>query len=437
MIKKSVILMSITIGLIVFSLSGCQTILDKIPFLNSARTPEPQSVHTPEPTTLPEIQPVLPPTTDQTNQLSLWLPPQFDPNNGTPAGEMLHAQLEKFINDHPGVNISVRIKAVDGSGGLLDSLITASAAAPAVLPGLILLSRSDLETAANEGLLSPVESTDLEINENDLFAYANNMAQTRGAKFGLPFAGDTLVLAYKPLQIGYPPVFWRDVIQQQSIIAFPSADPKGLIPLTLYQEMGGEFTGDEEDVMLQEVPLQRSLQVFSDGAAANIFPYWLTEYSTYEECWQALQESRATYAVIWVSQYLAESPDNISITSLPAINSSSLTMADGWVMAFPQTSPERYIAHLALAEYLLEPDFQQQWSEAAGVLPVSRAALSGWKDLGLSGILLPTVETAHLIPSNVILETAGPLLSSSVQELIRKQVSYIQASNSILKELSE
>lgn len=437
MIKKSVLLASITIGLIVFSLSGCQSILDKIPFLKSTQTPEPQVIITPELTMLPDDQPVIPPAPGQINQLSLWLPPQFDPNSGTPAGDLLNARLTEFSNDHPGVTITVRIKAANGSGGLLDSLTAASVAAPAILPGLIFLTRSDLETAAREGLLTPIESTDMEINENDLFAYANGMAQTRGAKFGVPFAGDILVLAYKPLQIGYPPVFWRDVIQQQSILAFPAGDPKGLIPLTLYQEMGGEFIGDEDDVMLQEVPLQRSLQIVSDGAVANIFPYWLTEYSTYEQCWQALQESRAAYAVIWASQYLSESPDNISITSLPAVENTPLSLAAGWIMAFPQTSPERYIAHLALAEYLLEPEFQQQWSEAAGVLPVSRAALSGWKDQGLSGILLPRAETARLIPANTIVNTAGPLLSSSIQELIRKQVSYIQASNSILKELSE
>ncbi len=392
---------------------------------------------TPEPTTQPDIQPIIPPAPGQINQLSLWLPPQFDPNNGTPAGDLLNARLAQFSSEHPGVTITVRIKASNGSGGLLDSLTTASVAAPTILPGIILLTRSDLESAAREGLLTPIESTDVEINENDLFAYANGLVRTRGAKFGIPFAGDVLVLAYTPLQIGYPPVFWRDVLQQQSIIAFPAADLKGLIPLVLYQELGGEFIGDEEDVMLQETPLQRSLQVISDGAAANVFPYWLTEYSTFEQCWQALQESRAAYAVIWASQYLTETPDNVSITSLPAVENNSLTLADGWIMTFPQTSPERYAAHLALAEYLLDPDFQQQWSEAASVLPVSRTALSGWKDQGLSGILLQMAETALLIPSNKIVETAGPLLSSSVQELIRKQVSYIQASNSILKELSE
>jgi ABC-type glycerol-3-phosphate transport system substrate-binding protein len=376
MIKKSGILVVVSVGLIILSLSGCQTILNKIPFLKSTSVPEPQVNYTTEPTVPPENKPVLPPSQGQENQLVIWLPPQFDPNNGTQAGELLKSQLDQYVKDHPGVTISVRIKSGAGPGGLLDSLTTASTAAPSVLPGIVILSRSDLETAADDGLLNPVDPSDININESNLFAFAINMAQTGEARYGIPFSGDALVLAYKPVQIGYPPVYWRDILQKQSILAFPVADPKGQIPLLLYQEFGGEFLGDGEDIMLQEIPLQRSLQVFSDGAEANVFPYWLTEYTSFEQSWQALQDSHATYAIIWVSQYLSQSQNNMSVIGLPSVDKNSMTLADGWVLAFPQTSPERYLAHLALAEYLIDPEFQKKWSEAAGVLPVSRTALS-------------------------------------------------------------
>jgi len=81
------------------------------------------------------------------NHLILWLPPEFDPHSGTPAGDLLNERLDAFINAHPGLTIEVRIKAVNGPGGLLDSLATTSAAAPAAIPSLVALPRGELETA--------------------------------------------------------------------------------------------------------------------------------------------------------------------------------------------------------------------------------------------------------------------------------------------------
>lgn len=438
MIKKFGIVAALCFLLMIIGLSGCQKIISQIPFLNRTPGSEPTVSPTIEPSSEPMLPQIPSAVPDLTNKLTIWLPPQFDPDNGTPAGELLKAQLEKFVEENPGTAVNVRIKAATGSGGLLDSLSTASAAAPAVLPGIILLSRSDLETAASNGLLLPIEPRDLVLDEADLFNYAWDMAQTKSARYGIPFAGDVLVMAYKPLQIGYPPKLWQDIIQQQSILAFPAADPKGLIPITLYLEAGGNFGGNEPDVTLQEVPLQRSLQLIADCATGNIFPYWLTEFTTFDQSWQSLQDSSASYAIIWASQYLNNPPDNITITSLPSSNNEpSITLADGWVLAFPQTSPERYQSHLSLAKYLIEPEFQKTWSESAGVLPVTKSALSGWTDSNLAGTMLPSAESARLLPSTDTIHITGGLFSSAAQELIRKQVSYIQASNAILKELSE
>lgn len=437
MIKKYASLAVLSIGLIVLSISGCQKVLTNIPFLNASREPTTSINVTTAPTLALSTTPVPSQAPSSEEVLSIWLPPQFDPNSGTPAGDLLRAQLEKFRADNPGVSVNVRIKMENGSGGMLDSLTTASAAAPSILPGIVILSRSDLETAAHNGLLIPLEPADLEINFEDLFPYARDLGKTREANYGVPFAGNALVLEYKPLQIGYPPMNWRDILQQQAILAFPAADPEALIPLLLYQQVGGVIIGEEEDVMLDEIPLQRSFQIIADGTIANVFPYWLTEYTTFDQSQQALIDSSAAYAIVWSSQYLREKPDNLTITSLPVVENQIMTFADGWVLAFPQTSSERYTAHLKLAEYLADPEFNQAWSEAAGVLPVSRTVLSGWSDQRLSNLLIPIAESARLIPSNNVINTLGPLLSNASKGLIRQQISYIQASNAIIKELTE
>src|SRR5512139_2378793 len=103
--------------------------------------------------------------------LRLWLPPEFDPNSGSPAGDILKTRLDEFTSRRPGTQIEVRIKATDGSGGLLDSLTTASAAAPLALPDLVALPRPTMETAALKGLVHPFQNLSSPIDEPDWYPY--------------------------------------------------------------------------------------------------------------------------------------------------------------------------------------------------------------------------------------------------------------------------
>ena len=86
----------------------------------------------------------------------------------------------------------MRVKAASGPGGLIESLSAASAAAPAVLPALVALSRSDLETAALKGLVFSLDGLTRIVDDTDWYAYARQLALIQGSAFGLPFAGDAI-----------------------------------------------------------------------------------------------------------------------------------------------------------------------------------------------------------------------------------------------------
>jgi maltose-binding protein MalE len=264
------------------------------------------------------------------------------------------------------------------------------------------------------------------------------MTIIKGTRYGLPFAGDALCMVYKPVQVAYPPTKWQELVQVNvKVMAFPVSDPLGLMQTLFYMSRGGGFGGDDTKVSLDETALQKSLLLLSDGASSNAFPTWLTDYTTFDQSWQALLNSNATYSVIWVSQYLADPQDGIMLGTLPAWEESSYTLADGWVMAFPQTSSVQFVNYQLLAEYLLDTEFQSSWSEAAGILPVNKQVLSGWKNKEVSGILLEIGNTAHPLPNNFILSKIGPLFNQATIEMIRKQTTYIESSNKILKALSE
>ncbi|MDO9347845.1 MAG: hypothetical protein Q7T47_01055, partial [Anaerolineales bacterium] len=134
--------------------------------------------------------------------IRVWLPPQLNPSNGTPAGNLLKTRLDEFRAAHPGLRLEVRVKAESGPAGLLESLAAARQAAPSALPDLIALPYRDMESAATRGLIYPLNNLTSVLTGRpsagaDWYDYADQMAQSQEATFGLPFAGDALVLVYR------------------------------------------------------------------------------------------------------------------------------------------------------------------------------------------------------------------------------------------------
>ena len=369
--------------------------------------------------------------------VSIWLPPQFDPENNSAAGNLMKAQLSAFSDAYPEVKLEVRLKAEQGQGGLLDSLVTASAAAPDVVPGLILLSWADFEQAALTGLLLPVDASEFPLKDEEYFPFSLEMVELQDLRYGLPFSADLLVFAYNSQQIGFPPRTLSSLYQQKSITAFPGADPQGLFPLLAYLNSGGTLDQKENKLSLQEKPLLSALEMINNGVNNGLFPYAVAEMSDFDQSFASLQSAQSTYALTWASRILPDPARKFSFSAIPSDQATSFTFADGWVLAFPQASTARHEHALNLARLLTSPVFQQQWSEAAGVVPVSSSILSAWKDEALSGILLSIAASARMVPSQFTLEISGPLLSQATQELIRQQVTTIEASNKIMEGLKQ
>lgn len=208
----------ILVGLLVFSLAltGCSGF--GLPFLTPLATLASGSQ---------PITPVLPSSTVQPTELvtltdtptsgpqviSIWVPPQFDPENNTPGGVLLKNRLKAFEDQNPDVKVQVRVKAVTGPGSLLETLAAANAAAPLALPSLVALPRPDLETAALKGLIYPLDKLlETTIDDPDWFAYARQMALIQGSTFGLPFAGDGLLLLYRPAHVNMHSGDWAGIL---------------------------------------------------------------------------------------------------------------------------------------------------------------------------------------------------------------------------------
>lgn len=367
--------------------------------------------------------------------LQVWVPPQFDPASGTTAGDLLAERLLSFSRRRPGVRVDVRVKAVEGPGGLLDTLTTASAAAPLALPDLVALPRGLMETAALKGLLHPYDSLSLAMEDEDWYDYARDLARIQNSVFGLPFAGDALLLVYRPAIIPTPPADWVSALQASGPMIFPAADTQALFTLAMYQAASGEVRDDQGRPFLDVQPLTDVLSFYNDASQAGLMPFWLTQYASDDQAWDAMVENRANLAVTWASRYLGNMLADTSAAPMPTKSGSPYTLATGWVWAMAAPAEKQQLA-AQLAEFLTDSDFLARWSQAAGYLPSRPSSLQGWENSSQQKIAADVLNSAHLYPPTDILSSLGPALQGAAVQVLKDQAEPLIAAQQAVNALS-
>lgn len=401
--------------------------------------PEPETNTTPEPSPIPTA--TLLPTLDSTQPaagptvLRLWIPPQFDPASGTAAGDLLQGRLDQYSESRPDVRIETRLKESSGTGGLLDSLSTASAAAPLAVPDLILLPRSSLEIAALKGLLFPYDQLSNNISAGDWYPYAQGLAQLQTSTFGLPFAGDALVSIYRPGEIESPPGDWAAALELAQPLAFPAAEEQAYFTLAEYLSTGAHIQDSEGRPALESASLIDLLSFYQEGEVAGVMPFWLTQFTTDEQSWESYTTNQVNLVMTWTNRYLSTLPGDSAAAPIFTRDGTPLTLANGWVWALSNPQPERHPLSIDLAEFLTQGDFLAAWTEAAGYLPPRASALAGWSNIALRGLIEQIVRSAQVIPPNDIMTVVGPALQQATVSILKQQTDPVSAANQVVESL--
>jgi multiple sugar transport system substrate-binding protein len=401
--------------------------------------PAPVADDTPEPSPLPTA--TLLPTLDSTQPASgptvlrLWLPPQFDPAAGTPAGNLLQNRLDQYTAQRSDIRIETRVKETSGAGGLLNSLSTANAAAPLAVPDLILLPRASLEIAALKGLLFPYEEFADNFNEGDWYPYAKGLAQIQTSTFGLPFAGDALVSLYRPAEIANPPIDWLSTLELAQPFAFPAAEEQAYFTLAEYLSTGAQIQDQDGRPFLDASSLTDLLSFYQEAEAAEVMPFWLTQFTTDEQSWESYLENQVNLVITWTNRYLSTLPGDTAAAPIITQDGTPITLADGWVWALSNPQTERHSLGIDLAEYLTQGDFLAEWTEAAGYLPPRESALQGWSNIALRGLIEQVVRSSQVIPPNDVMAVVGPALHEATVNVLKQQSDPGSAANQAIESL--
>ena len=399
----------ILLGFVVWIMSGCtpQSGADAV----GSITPLP-SDSTPTPI----------PSTSQTaplNRITIWLPPRLAPNTETRPGSILASRLEAFQQAYPNIDLDLRVKDETGRGGLMETLVAASIAAPDALPDVIALNPVDLNTATLKGLIAPLAGLIEEPKTPDWYEHAINATRFGGDSYGLPIASDAEVLVYRTTQYESAPRSWSDILAQPSTFLFPAGDPAATFTLAQYLALGGQMTNESGRPMLDPATLVEVLSFYGSAYHANTLPLSSLQYLTIKETWDAYHAQQVSSAIAPLSTFLNEGNFNTtSATAIPTRNDHGTSFSETWSLAIVARDPARQQLAAELLAWLTQPEFLGDWTYELKLLPPTAAALVRWPEGPESALVSSLVTLAIPKPSAEVMATFGPPLRTAVEAIL-------------------
>jgi len=380
--------------LIILTVTGCANFASLLATPTPAPTSRATATLQPSATATQTTSPL-----DEARILRIWLPPRFDPQTDSDASKLLAQRLSDFQASHSGLKIEVRIKSETGNASLINSLTITHDAAPSALPDLIALPHRDLETAALNGLLHPMDGLSTLLDDPSWYPYARQLGHVQNIGYGLPFAGNVLVFHHRPdLKANN----WDEILASKESLIFPGGDLQSLFLLSLYVSAGGSLTDDQGQPTLEEAPLTQTLTLLQDGVESNLFSPSLLNYKADDQSLQAYRTGLGGMVITWSANLKTD------MYPIPEVTSPH-TFADGWVWALAGSSTENQQLAVELAEYLLDDGFANEWIAATGFLP-GRLSQDPNEDRILA--------SAQAIPTEDVLAVLGPIMNQALIRLI-------------------
>jgi len=313
----------------------------------------------------------------------------------------------------------VRVKSRDGAGGLLDALTATSAAAPAALPDVIALSRNDLEMAALKSLVFTMDGKTTLIDAGDWYPFAHDLSFIQGSLYGIPFTGDAQAIVYRSDIISPAPLSWNELNNATSVVAFAANDPQAQLTLALYQAAGGAVMDNQRRPTLEITPLADVLALYDLYVDISEYRNTVLNLTNTSQAWQAYVQGDAEAAIVPVSTYLREKPQNSGLIMIPPVKDLALTTGSGWVWALATPQIERQNLAVALMEWLSDAKFLAEWNAAYGGMPPRPSSVEFWSDANLRSMVNQISGMTILEPSRAISMSLGVAVREAVVQVIR------------------
>lgn len=367
--------------------------------------PTPSPSNTPELISTPEpVETSLPVTTGIT--ITVWTSPDVAPNNDVPGGAVLLEQLNTFDNDHSGFSLLVELKTISDQGGILSYLRTGRSVAPSILPDVILLPSSQLQTAADQGLIFPLDALLAPDAVEDLYPVARSLAEVNGQIYGYPFALNNLQhLVYNSSVVTQTvSADWNVLADDPPGTLLYAAEGANGAQLTaqFYRALGGAFADENGQPILQSIPLVSALDLLRLGTTQGLLDAQSGTLSSADQVWQRFQDNPGliihTPANYFLLRRGADAGNNLRFAPLPGPDGALTATLGAWTWAISTSDSERQAIAADLINWLAAADNVGVWSVQSAVLPARQTAFDYWPDDAYVAFLQRQIEGAEPQP---------------------------------------
>ena len=125
----------------------------------------------------------------------------------------------------------------------METLASASQAAPSILPDLVALDASELAQAEARNLIVPWQDAGTTPEDWGGPNRSRQGGRAGGGLAGLPFAAQADLFAYDPQAYPAPPRSWTNLLTSNTAFLLPLGDPLATFTLAQYLSVGGRAAG--------------------------------------------------------------------------------------------------------------------------------------------------------------------------------------------------
>ncbi len=323
------------------------------------------------------------PTSQGPFSVVVWWPEPLAPLDNETAAETLSEQLSAFQGSTSNLQVEFRLKKVEDVGGIMSTLRTASAVAPAALPDLTLLRRDDLLMAVQAGLAQPLGQRLSPAILEELPTSVLALGRIDEQLYGLPYTIEIQHVAYTEGTTPAAPATFTQMLASKTPFIFAAGRTNSVSDVFLLQYLAANGTwSDSGPVKIDENALQSTLTFYQQAVAAGIISPDVLEYTEPADYQALLNTDDSGEVVITSSQYLKLMADGsqMSVAQIPTASGKPVTMLDGWMWVMTTSDADRQTRALRFLNWMLDADRQRQYTQVVHMLPSQRTALRQMSD---------------------------------------------------------
>lgn len=349
------------------------------------------------------------------SSIRLWWASPLYPNGNPKAETLLTQRLARYA----GGPIQVRVRRAEGIGGVFETLDSAAKVAPNAIPDAVLMRAADLPRAYAANIIFPLPN-DQTITWSQYFPSGVALGKFNGVNFGLPYILSVTHVVYRGE--GEPPHQLSSVVARGIDYGFPAKASRGvnLSILHSYIAAGGTLTDADGKPRLDRAILESVLTAYQDLYTGELLGENALTIAETNGYWTAiatgnlaLAQVESTYFIAQWAKIASDDRRTWQMAALPSLSPepSPISAVDGYFWVLTTPDPARQTRAISAILWLMESDGLGAFSEAMGMLPGRRSALSAWEDSDYTRFVRSLLDR----PALPLPETLDPRLAEALQ----------------------